>query len=115
MAIYITQATEDRINKMVKADIEIGRALVWILKERKSWMGWYESIKKAKKLGIQFKNSFQADIGVMYHPIYRALDYRFQYDDLFSATICGDLHHVTCTDFNKLVKILYNEEMERRQ
>lgn len=114
MAIYITQATEDRIDKMVKADIETGRALTWMLRERKSWRGWYESIREAKKLGIQFANSFQANIGEMYHPIYRALDHRFQYDDLFSATICGDLHHVTCTDFNKLVKILYDEEMGGR-
>lgn len=106
---FITTTTETMIKKMVASESRFHRELNDLLDAMKSRIGCYgATIKEMKKWGIRIdnRNQFKPYItnGI------RGLGAVYQ--DLVIVAETHDLEHVTVRDFNKLVKLIYNQSKE---
>ena len=105
----ITMATEIRINNMVKQNIEQAKALLYILNQLKSRSGWLgATIAEMKKYGYTIENDNQVKVYVS--DIMRGMAVNFE--ELFNAVDCCDLHYVTLRDFNKLTLAIQSKYAE---
>lgn len=110
--MYITQATENKINAMVKADnsfYSCGYALkqiINVIKAQHSYLG--VTIKEANKNGVFFENDFEIIIEEHYPYNGWAIDYPeiFDYKSKYN--------YLFCCDFNKLVRLVYNRFLTER-
>ena len=106
----ITQASEIRINKMIKLGSKWGEELLEILdqlKSRESCLG--AKIKEMKSWGIEIDANNEVTIYVTNRM--RGMSAVFQ--ELFNAVDCQDLHYVSFEDFNKLVKACYDDSFNK--
>ena len=100
---YITQATEDRIRKMVKEEHAYGDMLEYILRQIKEQTTYEEgTVTKLKKKGVRLYNKTQVSV----YEDARMNGLAVRYPELIGAVFCRDLHYLNIYDFNKLVKIV---------
>lgn len=100
---YITQATENRIRKMVKEGHAYGDMLEYILHEIKGQMTYEEgTVTQLKKKGIRLYNKTQVNV----YEDARMNGLAVKYPDLIGVVFCRDLHYLNIYDFNKLVKVV---------
>lgn len=119
MMKYITPATDRRIKRLQKEWIHTSfingdkyGAFVWnacdILKdilEKHMSLCCTCDLKELKT-----ENSMQIGVPKSSEVIFRFLENR--YSDLVSCTFCLDLHSVTITDFNKLIRVIEKDADE---
>lgn len=99
----ITQATEKRINDMVKRGHKFGAALKSALDEMKSSIGWYgASVKEMKQYGVTLDNETQINLYRSDAPLWNGLTVLFP--GYINASFCLDLHYGSFYDFNALVR-----------
>ena len=110
--MYITQATENKINAMVKADnsfYSCGYALkqiINVIKAQHSYLGG--TIKEANRNGVFFENDFEIIIEEHYPYNGWAIDY----PEIFDYK--SKHNYLFCCNFNKLVRLVYNRFMIER-
>lgn len=102
---FITQATEKRINEMVRNNHKFGDALQSLLdamKAREGWLG--SSIKEMASYGVHLDNDTQIRASEYYTPLYNGMT--CAYSEFFNASFTLGLNVANIYDFNKLVKIM---------
>lgn len=111
---YVTQATENRVKKLVSLGLDEGKVLQWVLDEEKSLQGMYgASVTEAKKQGVRYHSDFI----LSYHP-------PRWYSAILSGWYCvyseftyyADTHGMNSwmiKDFNSLVRVVYDEIKEK--
>lgn len=103
---YITITTEKLVNEMVKNNQKYGKELQYLLDAMKGRVGYYGgTIKEMKKHNETLDNTTQ--INVIVSNVLRGMGKQFE--KYIYVVDCADLHYVSIYDFNKLVKICYNE------
>lgn len=106
----ITQATENRIKKMVKNEHRYGECFEYLLNKMKEMEGFSTSftITEIKEYfdGEEYlKNETQVEFFKWDAPLLRGLEYAFP--NMISVVDCLNLHYVNVSDFNKLVKCVF--------
>ena len=113
MRKYITQATERRINEMLKADMPEGNLLNWALDEIKGLEGWQgATIKEAKGYGVQF-DAYQQISGRRDY-LAKLNGWASIYPDMMGYSGTLDLNTWTIWDFNGLVSLVYADRYLQR-
>lgn len=106
--LFVTQATEKRIKKMVKNHCRYGLALENLLYKLKAWEGYEDySIKEMRDLGIQIDNQYRELSIDLYTKILTGMSCNYQ--GLISVALTYDLSHCYIPDFNKLVKTISDD------
>lgn len=102
----VSQATEKRIQEMVKSGHIYGECLKAILDNMKEFEGWYgSSISEMKKFGVVLDNSTEVRVPRCYAPLYNGMSVNFS--GMFSASFALGMHVAYIDDFNGLVKAIY--------